>query len=170
MIVPKGGDSNDKHNAPAANVAASSDTHMQKQKSEQISKQVGGMTIGPVEGSDSENELEKAFIALQLSKGAAKSSVTQDQPEKDSAETETPERPASKTFNTKYDNKETDKRNHYDPIQMFGFFVPTTLRQAQASFVEAVVKSVLALVELDSEMALLEIEIRRTRKTIAKGN
>lgn len=128
------------------------------------------MTIGPLEESDSENELEKAFIALQLSKGAAKSAATQDQPETESAEQETHEGSESKTFDTKHNNKETDKGNHYNPIQMFGFFVPTTLRQAQASFVEVVVKSVPALVELNSEMSLLEIEIRRTRKAIARGN
>jgi len=162
-------ESNKRSNTPAAETHTSNETNKHKHKQRQTLKQVGGMTIGPVEESDSESELEKAFIALQLSKSAAKSPEAQGQPETDSAEHETREGSRSKTPNTKHD-KETDKRNHYNPIQMFGFFVPTTLRQAQASFVEAVVKSVPALVELSSEIGLLEIEIRRTRKAIAKGN
>jgi len=158
---------NDKSHTPAQSVAVNDIIQTTKQK--QTSKQVGGMTIGPIEDSDSDNELEKAFIALQLSKGATKSSGTQGQPGTESAEQETNKASQSETPKAKHD-KESDKRNHYNPIQMFGFFVPTTLRQAQTSFVEVVVKRVPTLVELDNEMSVLEIEIRRTRKAIAKGN
>lgn len=142
-------------------------TTMPSRKQKPASKQIGGMTVGPAEVSDTENELEKAFIALQLSKAKAIPSSSRDQLKSDVAGQNMSEGPENENANME-NNKISDKLKHNDPIQMFGFFVPTTLRQAQASFVEAVVKGVPALVELDSEMNLLEIEIRRTRKAIAK--
>jgi hypothetical protein len=55
-----------------------------------------------------------------------------------------------------------------DPIKWFGVLVPPPLRSAQSKFIEVVEGPVPRLVSQTKELRALEIEIRRTRKSIKK--
>lgn len=143
--------------------------HAQREQRETVrsqQKRVGGMTIGA-----EEEILDQDLDVLNLSNEVDEStpSSTGDQPSgqevgKDAAS------PAANhgTANAK-DPKMTKKHKiKNDPIHMFGLFTPPALRQAQTSFVAVVEGAVPNLIELDSAMKALEIEIRRTRKAATK--
>lgn len=132
-------------------------------------KQVGGMTIGAEEVSD----LAEGLNDLGLSKTAAASAISRDHsissPEKNEHDPGSDADPGATSLDPGA-NATTPKNEKHktDPIHMFGVLVPQALRQAQGSFVKVVAENVPRLVELDAEMRELEIEIRRTRKMLAK--
>lgn len=55
-----------------------------------------------------------------------------------------------------------------DPLKWYGVLVPPALRSSQASFKSAVIEAMPALVNVNTEMKEVEIEIRRTRKKLGK--
>jgi len=68
-------------------------------------------------------------------------------------------------------NKETEKATqtrYRDPIHWFGILVPQALRSSQEAFTKVVEEDVSPILHLDAQLKQLEIEIRRTRKHIAK--
>ena len=143
-----------------------------KPKQQKKQKQVGGMIIGAEEIPD----LADGLNDLDLSRTNGASATPEDPPESSVEKTEhdeaisnaDPGRSASDSKPSSSATRQKNGKSKTDPIHMFGVLVPQALRQAQGSFVKAVVGSVLRLVELDSEMRELEIEIRRTRKMLAK--
>ncbi|KAI2636439.1 hypothetical protein GGS26DRAFT_495135 [Hypomontagnella submonticulosa] len=56
-----------------------------------------------------------------------------------------------------------------DPLRWFGLLTPMALRQAQAQSIEAIEKVIPKLVSVNSQMAQIEIEVRRARKKRAKA-
>ncbi|UNI21515.1 hypothetical protein JDV02_007498 [Purpureocillium takamizusanense] len=56
-----------------------------------------------------------------------------------------------------------------DPLRWFGLLTPPALRSAQARSVEAVERVIPRLASVDTEMAVVEIEVRRARKKRAKA-
>ncbi|KAI1841238.1 hypothetical protein JX266_012550 [Neoarthrinium moseri] len=56
-----------------------------------------------------------------------------------------------------------------DPLQWFGILTPMPLRQAQGQSIQAVEQVIPKLVSVNSQMAQLEIEVRRARKHRAKA-
>ncbi|KAK5654174.1 hypothetical protein OQA88_7605 [Cercophora sp. LCS_1] len=56
-----------------------------------------------------------------------------------------------------------------DPLRWFGILTPMTLRQAQRHAIESVESIIPRLATLSSEMAEIELEIRRARKKRAKA-
>ena len=55
-----------------------------------------------------------------------------------------------------------------DPLKWFGVLSPPALRSSQQSFKLAVHKSIPQLASIVNEMKLVEIEVRRARKKLAK--
>lgn len=55
-----------------------------------------------------------------------------------------------------------------DPLRMFGFSVPSSLRTAQSQSVHLVEEIIPQLVTVDATMRMLEIGVRRARKRRAK--
>ena len=56
-----------------------------------------------------------------------------------------------------------------DPLLWYGAFISPKLRQTQTHFVSAVDTSIPTLVNLNSRMRDLEIDVRRTRKQMTKA-
>jgi hypothetical protein len=56
-----------------------------------------------------------------------------------------------------------------DPLRMFGFLTPSSLRQAQTESIKTVENVIPKLVSLDMELKAVEIKIRRARKWKAKA-
>ena len=162
---------NEESGAGSANISSSMNGEKARPKQHPRQKQVGGMIIGAEEVAD----LANGFNALDLSKTAtdatsprhnAASSNHKDA--HDEAVPDSEPKYASLADEPSSATPPKNEKNKTDPIHMFGVLAPPVLRQAQGSFVQAVVGSVSRLVELDGEMRELEIEIRRTRKTLAK--
>lgn len=61
-----------------------------------------------------------------------------------------------------------DTQKLHDPLKWFGVLVPPSLRSSQAQFKSAVIDAMPALVNVDTEMKEVEIEIRRARKKLGK--
>jgi len=142
-----------------------------KLKQQPRQKQVGGMVIGLEEVSD----LADGFNNLDLSKTATEPTSPRhnaaDSNHKDVHDEAVPDsEPKSASLADEPSSATTQKNEKHktDPIHMFGVLVAPALRQAQGSFVKVVAESIPRLVELDGEMKELEIEIRRTRKMLAK--
>jgi len=158
-----------KSDGGSANGLQSANGEKTKPKQQKSQKQVGGMTIGVEEMSD----LVEGLNDLDLSKTTAPSTTPKnhhaslfEKMEHDEAVPNADTEPSSSDPTSSSNQK--NEKHRPDPIYMFGVLVPQALRQAQGSFVKAVVGSVPRLVELDGEMRELEIEIRRTRKMLAK--
>jgi hypothetical protein len=141
----------------------------QKPKKIRKEKVVGGMTIG---GSGAEDKLETYLDLLHLNSKAVESTTQaaivlgEDSYQPTSNGDDLPRSPEP---DTKAPIPPKTKNSKNDPINMFGLFTPPALHQAQASFVDSVTVSMPKLLELDTEMNNLEIEIRRTRKLLAKS-
>lgn len=73
--------------------------------------------------------------------------------------------------NVSEDGTAKPKIDPHDPIRWFGILVPPTLRQAQASFDDAVLdnKSLSQAVDSSRRMREVEVEIRKLRKIIKKA-
>lgn len=63
----------------------------------------------------------------------------------------------------------TVKADKQNPLRWFGLLAPMPLRQAQALSVQAVDEVIPKLVTISTEMAHIEIEVRRARKKRAKA-
>lgn len=73
-----------------------------------------------------------------------------------------------KSSETRGKTSDVREATSMDPLRWFGMFVSPKLRQVQSNFAEPVEGAIPALVNIDTEMKSLEIEIRRTRKQISK--
>jgi coiled-coil domain-containing protein 115 len=62
------------------------------------------------------------------------------------------------------------KKKANDPLRWFGILTPLSLRQAQAVSIESVEGVIPRLAAVSSEMAGIELEVRRARKRRAKAN
>jgi len=153
------------------NTAGSTNGESTKLKQRPRQKQVGGMVIGVEDVSD----LAHGFNDLDLSKTTAEPTTPKGHPANVTTKSEHDEsvpaaepKSASLADEPSSATTQQNEKNKTDPIHMFGVLVPQALRQAQGSFVKVVAESIPRLVELDGEMKELEIEIRRTRKILAK--
>lgn len=83
-------------------------------------------------------------------------------------DSETPKQKQTEESSKKTD--ETPEEQYRDPLRMFGILIPPALRSAQATFMKTVDKNIPELLQISSKMRQLEIEIRRTRKHVAKAS
>lgn len=75
--------------------------------------------------------------------------------------------------NERKDKDEKDRQKATkprDPLRWFGILTPMALRQAQSQAIEAVEKIIPRLVTVNTEMADVEIRVRRARKRRAKAS
>jgi hypothetical protein len=75
------------------------------------------------------------------------------------------------TSETKDENepeKNIEKRTK-DPLRMFGYSTPSTLKSAQTSAIEMVENSISQICAINSQMMEVEIQIRRARKQRVKA-
>jgi len=152
------------------NTTGSTNGESTKPKQRPRQRQVGGMVIGAEDVSD----LANGFNDLDLAKTTAETTTPKGHPanvttksEHDEAGSDADPSPTSADPPSSA-TPQTNEKHKTDPIHMFGVLVPQALRKAQGSFVKVVADSIPRLVELDGEMRKLEIEIRRTRKILAK--
>lgn len=68
------------------------------------------------------------------------------------------------TDETSHSTEQAIKNSNHNPIRMFGILVPLALREAQTYMVYSVMELVPTLLNLDSQLKELEIQIRRGRK------
>jgi coiled-coil domain-containing protein 115 len=67
-------------------------------------------------------------------------------------------------------HRKTPKKKANDPLRWFGILTPLSLRQAQAVSIESVEGVIPRLAAVSSEMAGIELEVRRARKRRAKAS
>lgn len=83
--------------------------------------------------------------------------------------TKAPEPETPKEEPSEDGQEKTAKPKSRDPLRWFGILAPQPLRQAQTHSIHAVDAIIPRLATVDSEMKLVEIEIRRARKKRAKA-
>lgn len=85
------------------------------------------------------------------------------------------EKEHEKDTSTPPNTKEAENNEHKqvqkpkDPLRMFGYSTPSTLKAAQISAIQMVENSIPQLCALDAQMAEVEIKIRRARKQRSKA-
>ncbi|KAK5006360.1 hypothetical protein LTR16_006148 [Cryomyces antarcticus] len=80
-----------------------------------------------------------------------------------------PEVKLSKPSETDEHTKKNPESETRDPLNWYGILVPPALRAAQADFISTVERPVPELVNTAQQMSTVEVEIKRVRKELKKG-